>query len=175
MYIKLIKSNFFKPSLCLMALAMMIMSFTAPAGKMVVLKSGTTIPLELMSTVSSKTALSGQRVRFRVTSDIKVEGMTAIKAGMIAEGQVVRSKKNGLLGSNGMIEIKVSSVKAVDGTMVNLMGDNLNDEGKNKAVVSVVFTILCLFGFLIKGQNGEIPAGMGINAITMSDTEINVD
>lgn len=173
MFIKLFKSFYFKPVVFLMALAMLTMSFTMPSGT-VVLKAGTVIPMELVNTITSKTARSGQLVDFRVTSDVKVDGKTVISAGSIAQGQIVRAKKNGLLGSEGELEIAVKSIKAVDGTNIYLSSNNLADEGSNKVVLSVVVTLLCLFGFLIKGGQAEIPVGTQIQGMVVSNTDINV-
>jgi hypothetical protein len=173
MFIKLLKSIYFKPVLFLMALAMLTMSFTMPNGT-VVLKAGTVIPMELVNTITSKTARSGQLVDFRVTSDVKVDGKTVVAAGSIAQGQIVRAKKNGLLGAEGELEIAVKSIKAVDGTSVYLSSSNLADEGSNKVVLSVVVTLCCLFGFLIKGGQAEIPAGTQVQGMVVSNTDINV-
>ena len=173
MFIKLFKSCYFKPITFLMALAMLTMSFTMPNGT-VVLKAGTMIPMELVSTITSKTARNGQMVDFRVMSDVKVDGKTVIPTGSIAQGQIVRAKKSGLLGSEGELEISVKSVKAVDGTNIYLSSNNISDEGSNKVALSIVLTLCCLFGFLIKGGKAEIPAGTQVQGMVASNTEINV-
>lgn len=112
-------------------------------------------------------------VDFRVPNDIKVDGKTVIEAGSIAQGQVVRAKKNNLLGMQGELEIAVRSVKAVDGTTIYLTAGNLNDEGNNQMALSIILTFCCLFGFLIKGGNAEIPAGTQVNAMVGSNVEID--
>lgn len=135
----------------------------------VVLKAGTAVPMQLVNTVTGKDAAVGQIVDFRVTSDIKVDGVTVIPANAVAKAQVVRAKKNGLLGSAGEIQLTVNSVTAVDGTQVILSGGTLSDEGKNKLVLSI---FLC---FLIKGGQGELPAGMACSPIVSGNTPIVVD
>ena len=135
----------------------------------VVLKSGTAIPMQLVNTVNGKDVAVGQIVDFRVTSDIKVDGVTVIPANSIAKAQVVRAKKNGLLGSAGEIQLSINSVTAIDGTQVILSGGTLADEGKNKLVLSL---FLC---FLIKGGQGELPAGMACSPIVSGNTSIVVD
>ena len=127
MFIKLMKAVYFKPTVLLMAIAMLTMSFTMP-GEVVTLKAGTTIPLELVSTLSSE----------------------------------------------GELTVTIRSVKAVDGTMVYLSGSSLSDEGGNKLALSIVLTICCLFGFLIKGGKAEIPAGTQIQGTVTSNIEINL-
>lgn len=173
MFIKFMKSVFFKPATLLMAIAMLTMSFTLPNGT-VVLRAGTIIPMELMNTITSSNARNGQIVDFRVLADVEVDGKTVIPAGAIAQGQIVRAKKNGMLGMQGELEIAVRNVKAVDGTNVYLTAASLNDEGNNQTVLSIVLTFCCLFGFLIKGGKAELAAGTQINAIVGSNTEIDV-
>lgn len=85
MFRKLINSRCFKPSLVLMAMAMLFMSFTAPSGT-VVLKAGTTVPLSLETTIDGNNVRTGQTVQFRVVQDIKVDGKTIIAAGSLAQG-----------------------------------------------------------------------------------------
>ena len=173
MFIKLINSFYFKSTAMLMACAILFMSFTMP-GETVVLKAGTVIPLELISTITSKTARTGQVVDFRVMSDIAVNGKVLVSAGSIAQGQIVRAKKSGLLGSEGELEIAVRSVKAVDGTNIYLSSNSIVDEGSNKVALSIIVTLCCLFGFLIKGGKAEIPAGTQVQGVVSSNVEINV-
>lgn len=174
MFVKLIKSVVFKPMVMLMSAAMLFMSFTMP-GEVVVLKAGTSIPMDLMTSLSGNNTRNGQIIDFRVTSDVKVNGKTVITAGSVAQGQVVKSKKNGLFGTAGELEVAVKSVRAVDGTMIYLSGSSLSDEGSDKLVISIVVTLFCLLGFLIKGGKAEIPAGTQCSAFVMSDTEVSVN
>lgn len=174
MFTKLIKSVAFKPVLLLMALAILFMSFKLPS-EVVVLKSGTIVPLELITSLSGNNVKRGQIVDFRVVSDVKVNGKTVIAAGSVAQGQVTNAKKNGLFGTAGELSLVVKSVRAVDGSMVYLSNSNLSDEGSDKLVVSIVVTLFCLFGFLIKGGKAEIPTGTQCQAIVMSNVEINVN
>lgn len=173
MFIKLMKAVYFKPVVLLMAIAMLTMSFNMP-GETVIIKSGTIIPMELMTTLTSKSARSGQMVDFRVLSDIKVNGKTVISAGSIAQGQITKAEKSGLLGSAGELEVTVKSVRAVDGTTIYLSSNNLTDEGSNKLALSIVLTLFCLFGFLIKGGKAEIPAGTQVQGMVSSNVEINL-
>lgn len=174
MFTKLIKSVVFKPVALLMMLAILFMSFTFPS-ETVILKSGTVIPLELMTSLSGNEVRNGQIIDFRVVGDIKVNGKTVVAAGSVAQGQVTKAKKNGLFGTAGELSITVKSVRTVDGSMIYLSNSNLNDEGSDKLVVSIVVTLFCLFGFLIKGGKAEIPAGTQCQAIVMSDVEVNVN
>lgn len=135
----------------------------------VVLKAGTPVPMQLMTTVTGKDAIVGQLVDFKVTQDITVDGKTVIPANSVAKAQVVRARKNGLLGREGEIQLSVNSVTAVDGTQVVLTGGTLADEGRNKLVVS---WLLC---FLLKGGQGELTAGLTCSPIVAGNTTISVD
>jgi len=173
MFLKFTNSLGFRPIVLLVVVAMLTMSFTVPE-RTVVIKPGSIIPLELMTTLTSKNARTGQMVDFRVVGDVKVDGQTVIAAGSVAQGQITRVKKSGLLGSEGELEISIQSARAVDGTLVYLTGGRLNDEGSNKIAISVVLTLLCLFGFLIKGGKAEIPAGSACQGVVSAEAEITL-
>ncbi|MDR1810590.1 MAG: hypothetical protein LBR34_09370 [Prevotella sp.] len=174
---KLIHSAWFKPVSVLMAIVMLVtVPFHAGAStnERVILNAGTLVPLELLSTISSSNASSGNVIDFRVLNNVAVNGKTVIQAGSIAKGQITKIKKSGLFGQEGALEINVRSVTAVDGTNVYLSAANLSNEGDNKLALSLIVCLLCLFGFLIKGGNAEIPAGTTCYATVGSNVEINV-
>ncbi|WP_289003885.1 hypothetical protein [Parabacteroides sp.] len=150
-------------------LFVLFLSFCKAEAKDVTLKSGTQIPLELQGTITSKNVSNGSIINFKCTKDIIVNKEVVIRAGEIAKGQVSRVKKNGILGKAGEIEIKVNSIVAVDGTEVYLSSSSLYDDGKDKLLLSL---FLC---FLIKGGNGEIPAGTQCLASVAGNTVITID
>lgn len=152
----------------LLAAALLLASSTAMA-KDVTLRSGTQIPMQLSTTISSKNVTVGQVVDFKVTRDIQVNGITVIPAGSLAKAQIVRAKKNGILGKEGEVQLSVNSVTAIDGTQVMLSGGTLSDEGSNKLILSL---FLC---FLIKGGAAELPAGMECTPSVSGNTIISVD
>ena len=155
-------------NLAISALLLTAPLFTMEA-KDVTIKSGTQVPLELQGTVSSKNVSNGSIINFRCTRDIKVGNDVVIRAGEMAKGQVSRVKKNGILGKNGEIEVRVTSIMAVDGTEVYLSSNSLYDDGKDKVLLSL---FLC---FLIKGGEGEIPAGTQCLASVAGNTVVSVD
>jgi hypothetical protein len=174
---RLINSFYFRPVAGFMAIVMLLtVPFHAGAAtnEAVVLNAGTIVPLELVSSISSSNASYGSIVEFRVLNNVTVNGKTVIQAGSTARGQITRVKKSGLLGQEGAVEINVRNVTAVDGTNVYLSASNLSDEGDDKFAISLVLTLLCFFGFLIKGGNAEIPAGTTCQAMVANNVEINV-
>lgn len=173
MFTKIVNSRRGKFTALLLACVMLFSAFTKPAGNVAVLKSGTMVSLELVDQVSSDMK-AGQTVDFRVVSDVKADGVVVIPAGTIAKGQIISASKNSLLGGEGEVTVQVKSVNAIDGTKVPLSGSSLTAEGENKLVVSIVLTLLCWFGFLLKGGKGEIPAGTTFEATVVGNTDIAI-
>jgi len=173
MLIKIVNSKKCKIFTAALAAMMLFSSFTMPAGQTVVLKAGTPVDLELVSAVTSDMN-PGEVVDFTVTSDVKADGVVVIPAGTMAKGQIMSSSRNGLLGRPGEVTVQVKSVNAVDGTKVMLSGASLSDTGANKVAASIIFTILCLFGFLIHGGNGNIPAGTHFDAMVASNVDVAI-
>ncbi len=155
------------------SLVVAALMFTAPLfkaeAKDVTIKSGTQVPLELQGSITSKNVSNGSIINFKCTRDIKVGKDIVIRAGEMAKGQVSRVKKNGILGKAGEIEIKVTSITAVDGSEVYLSSSSLYDDGKDKLLLSL---FLC---FLIKGGDGEIPAGTQCLASVAGNTVVTID
>ena len=171
MFTKIVNSKRGKFTALLLASVMLLSSFTMPAGKVAVLKAGTMVNLELISEVTSDMK-AGQTVDFRVTTDVKADGVVVIPAGSIAKGQILSASKNKLLGGEGEVTVQVKSVNAIDGTRVALSGSSLTAEGENALVLSIVLTLLCWFGFLLKGGKGVIAAGTSFDAMVASNTDI---
>ena len=100
-----------------------------------------------------------------------------IPAGSTIKGRVTQSKKHSILGQSGSIAIDATSIYAVDGTPVPVTGLTLRNEGKGRLGWALVtgFTCLPLFGFLIPGQQGIIPAGSQLAGNVMANTTIAID
>ena len=173
MFTKIVNSKRGKFTALLLACVMLLSSFTKPAGNVVVLKAGTMVSLELVNEVTSDMK-AGQTVDFRVVADVKADGKVVIPAGTIAKGQVISSSKNTLLGGEGEVTVQVKSVNAVDGTRVALSGSSLTAEGENKLVVSIVLTLLCWIGFLLKGGKGVLAPGTTFDATVVGNTDIAI-
>lgn len=173
MFTKIVNSKRGKFTALLMACVMLFSSFTAPKGNVVVLKAGTMISLELVNEVTSDMK-AGQIVDFRVVSDVKADGVVVIPAGSIAKGQVISASKNKILGGEGEVTVQVKSVNAIDGTRVALSGSSLTGEGENKLVGAIVLTLLCWFGFLLKGGKGVIAPGTIFETSVVGNTDIAI-
>lgn len=177
MFTKIVESIYGKTLALFLAFVVLFSSHASASngGNIVVLKSGTAVNLELMSTINANKVKTGEIVDFRVLNDVKVDGNVVIPAGSIAKGQIVSAEKNGLLGGAGELSLTVRSVVATDGTTVPLTASSLNDEGQDKLVISMVLTLLCVLGFLIKGGKAEIVQGAQLTATVLSNTEISIN
>lgn len=176
MLTKILKSFYGKVVALTLSFAILVSShaYATEMGKIVVLKAGTPIYLELMTTVKSNDVKAGNIVNFKVLHDVKVSGVVVVPAGSIAKGQVVSVSKNGFFGCPGELALSVKSVPAVDGTHIPLTSSTLSSEGQDRVVASIAFTVLCLFGFLIKGGQAEIVQNAQIDATVLSNVEIEV-
>ncbi len=176
MFTRIKNSIISKSAALLLACSTFCMSFTtAGESKVVILKAGTPVALELISSIQSDKAKTGQMVDFRVISDIKAEGVVVIPAGTIAKGQIIDAEKSGIFGQPGELSVAIRSVTAIDGTNVPLMGTEFNDEGKDKLAISIIGGLFCLFPFFMKGGKAEMPAGTQMQANVLSTTEINIE
>ena len=170
------KNNLSKKGIALLMAGIMMFTSVVPAkaetNKYVVLKAGTPVMLELLTNVTSNSSHVGDMVDFRVTNDVKVKGEVVIPAGSIARGQVTYATKNNFIGTAGEISVTVRSVTAIDGTSVPLSSAGISNEGNDKLVVSIVLTLFCILGLLIKGEKGKLISGSPISASVATDVEI---
>lgn len=189
MFTKILNSWATKPTAVLLALSIFLMSFTpyVPVQGVegnsddddieggVILKAGTSIPLQSLQTLSSATLQTGQSVTFNVASDIKVNGKVVIERGAAATGTVVSAQHRRMIGLPGKFSIKINTVQAVDGTNVFLTNSDVNAEGKSKLVTSLILTgVLCWLFALMHGEDATSNSGI-INVAVATDTEIQVN
>ncbi|MDB2493481.1 hypothetical protein N9X15_04925 [Flavobacteriaceae bacterium] len=170
------KKSIFKSVAVMLSLAVLNLSFaSAPVEQVVVLKSGTVIPLETINVIKSDNATVGRTIDLRVTRDVEVDGQTVIPAGSIAKGQITRSQKAKGLGKAGFLEIQIKSVTAVDGQEVYLAGGNVSEEGDDKATLAIVLGLfVCILFLFMKGKNAEIPPGFSFDSNVASTINIQV-
>jgi len=139
----------------------------------VTIPPGTTVPVKLLTPVSSATSSVGDIVSMSVDSDITVKGRVVIPAGAVAQGTVTTAKKKGLLGFPGVIGIQVNSIKLPDGGAVMISGGR-NLDGSDNMVLAIAVTILCLFGFLISGGDVAMPVGTVLATTVSAPAEVDV-
>lgn len=161
----------------LLSFVILLSSFKVPVyATTAILKAGTIINFETMTTIKSDSMLTGQVIDFRVTRDVMADGNVVIPAGSIAKGQVVRSEKAKGLGKAGFVEVQIKSVTAVDGQEIYLSANNISDEGDDKSTGAIVLGLLICFLFLFKkGGEAEIPVGYNFNGMVASNATIQIN
>lgn len=170
-------SKFFKFAASIVA-AVLVGSMFAPNVQAqtseVVLKAGTPVVLATTAPVSSKTVLAGTSVDFSVVTDVKVGQNVVIPGGSIVIGQVSAASKASALGKGGTLTLSVNNINAVDGTMVPLSGATVSAQGDNKTGLAIICGLCTLIGFLINGQQAELPAGTQVQSVVMANTTITL-
>lgn len=131
-----------------------------------ILPAGTMVPLETTVLLKSGDVTYGETIEFKVRRTVKIGDEVIIPANTIARGQVTKMKKSGMLGSEGELSVKPTELVLNNGTVIPLTGGQLNQEGKNKLVLSL---FLCWF---IKGGQAEIPASTPVDAYTSQDVNL---
>ena len=176
MIYNLVKKTWLKfPLVLLMIISFANMSFRIAGAGEVVLSSGTTIPLETISLISSSDLQPGQTIDLKVRSDVKVGDKVVIAGGSIAKAQVTKVSEPKALGKQGIIELQVKSVQSVDGQTIILSSGSFGKQGEDRLGISIGLGVfICLLFLLMKGKNAEISPGYQVDAIVASTTTINL-
>lgn len=144
------------------------------AQKTVVVKAGTTVPLEALKTIRATDVHEGETVDFKVSRDVKVDGMVAIPAGAIAKGVVYEAKRSTAFGTRGRLGIKLRYLTLPSGDQVNFTSSDIYIKGPNRTALSViVFCFTCL-PFPCGGK-AQMPAGYEVDAIVANNTSVVVE
>lgn len=136
------------------------------------LRSGSIVTLKFSENVTSKST----NASVVVANDVRVGDQIVISAGTPVMSQVNATKRRGC-GRAGSVSVNFISTKAVDGSIVNLMGGNITREGRNKKGMAIglgvglgVFVWPCLACLAIKGGHAVISEGtLTQNVFTAND------
>lgn len=170
---RILNSVYAKPLALLLVASMLSLSFKTNDVAEVVLKAGTSIPLETVSMIQSDLVTVGQTIDFTVRQDVEVNDQVVIPSGSIAKGQVIRAQQPKAIGKEGFVEIQIKSVTAVDGQEVFLTGGNVYQEGEDKQTLSIILGVfVCILFLLMKGKNAQVPPGFQIDASVATTTTI---
>lgn len=123
--------------------------------KMVSLKAGTLVFLELDEKLYSDEVTIGKSVRFKVRTNVMAEGKVVITTGSLAIGRV-KNVKAQTYNNPAEVTIELTYVQAVDGQQVALNGTEQVIKGQ------------------FPSQGTEINAGTSITANVMNDIDIEV-
>jgi hypothetical protein len=155
-------------------LVIIIMTSLAVAGTVTV-PNGSVIPVKTTNQLSSAQLMLGQEVICSVAQDVKIDGQVVIKAGSPVYGSVQESKGGQMAGIAGSIIIALNSVVAVDGTNIAITGSFSNAAKSEVGGTVAVGVILCPLALLNTGDDGVIPVGMQVRAMTMGTFDILVE
>lgn len=140
----------------------------------VTVPAGTPIPLTIDNLISSQTSIAGSQVFATVQRDVIVNGQVVIRSGARCIGIVTNATKAGVVGSAGAISISITSVTAIDGTQVPLLHANTSAIGEDKLVTSLVVTLFCVLGLLLKGSEGMIPIDVQLIGFTVMEVQVKL-
>lgn len=172
--------NFIKKAEAIALAAMMSCMFILPSSasaqttKDVMIKAGTPIEVATTNDISSKHHPVGTIVDLKLLNPVSVKNEVVIPAGTIIKGKVTQCQKSKLFGGKGSIAIEANTITAIDGTLVPISGISFRAEGKSALGWSIVGTVCCLFGFLIHGTQGVIPAGTQMSGNVMANTTVAI-
>ena len=171
---KILHSVYAKPMCLLLAASMLCLSFRTPGNAPVVLKAGTSIPLETVSMIQSDLVTVGQIIDFMVRQDVVVDDAVVVPRGSIAKGQVMRAERPRAIGREGFVEIQIKSVTAADGQEITLTGGNVYQEGEERQTLSIVLGIfVCVLFLLLKGRDAQVPQGFQVESSVATTTTID--
>jgi hypothetical protein len=119
------------------------------------LPAGTMIYLELAEQLRSQKMSVGRIVKFTVKMNVKVGGDVFVRSGMMAVGRIKSIERNSY-NDPEEVNIEISSVQAVDGTMIDLNGTEAIFLGDNS------------------GEDATIASLPQMIARVMNDTDIEV-
>ncbi len=161
------KKLFFSFALCLLSVGML-------AQKEVMVKAGTTVPLQVCNQVKAVDVVVGQKVAFKVSRDIKVGEVTAIPYGTIVNGTVYEAKRSSCFGTKGRLGISITEMSAPNGDVIPLNNGNVYVTGTNRTPLSVVvFCLTCVP--LPCGSKAQLPVGYEVQASVATNTKVKVE
>ena len=132
----------------------------------VVIPAGTPLAVAIDEDLSSASVNQGQRVSFHLVSDYSSFGHVLISAGTRVRGTVAHVARRSAGGKPGTVTVQVTSVRAVDGTIVPLRGTT-KASGKNRQGQAAALGVLTLgIGATKKGLSAVIPSGTQFTVFT---------
>ena len=132
----------------------------------VIIPAGTPLTVAIDEDLSSASVNQAQQVSFHLTSDYSAFGHVLISSGTKVHGTVAEVARRSAGGKPGTVTVQVSSVRAVDGTIVPLRG-TAKTVGKNRQGQAAALGVLTLgIGATKKGLSAVIPAGKEFTVFT---------
>ena len=96
-----------------------------------ILKSGTRIPLSVMSSVSTKNAAPGDQIYLQTMIPVAVNRRIIIPAGSYVMGSVTQAKRPGKVSGKGELYVRFDSLMLPNGVTIDLVGRLGGVDGDN--------------------------------------------
>ncbi len=165
---------------CIALAAFLAMLFITPnlGATVVRLNKGTELKIKFAADgrISSGRLAKGDSVDIVLSEPIIMDDSTIVESGAIGKAVVVDAKKNGRRGKPGYIKIRYVSLrpkgafKTAGDAPIPIAGE-IENKGKSKKTLSYIL----LFGFLLKGGNGEIDKSAAYNATIAESIKLDSD
>ncbi len=146
------------------------------------MKSGTTVDLQLAQTISSARAQNSDRLEFTVINDVAIGGFTVIRTGAQAKGSVIRVKGRRPLGIGGDLIVKIDSVELTDGRSVGLVArrefkgrSRTLRMGLEMAVAGVIYWPAAPAFLMSRGRESTVLKGTDVTAHTTGDSWLRTE
>ncbi len=149
-------------------------AFVSFAQQTVVVKAGTTVPLEAVKSVKAVDVHEGESVDFRVSRDVKIDGKVAIPVGTLAKGTVYEAKRSTAFGTRGRLGIKLRYLTLPSGDQVPFASSDVYIKGANRTALSVVIFCCTCLPFPCGGK-AEMPAGYEVDATVANNVTLNIE
>ncbi len=162
-------------SLSFVAALMLALVVPDAIAQQVNVSANTVVPVRTTSAVFSDQVQNGQQISsISVARDVEVDGQVVIEAGTPVRAQIARASEAGRVGQPGDITLDLQSTDAIDGTEIGLSG-NYSAEGDGKVGASIAISVLlCPLALLMKGDEGSVPTGSEIRALTVGSNTIDL-
>ncbi|MFA6693351.1 MAG: hypothetical protein WCS44_00755 [Bacillota bacterium] len=155
-------------------------SFNVESVKM---PSGTMVKVKLDTDLNSEQTKAGTVVAYTVAEDVVVNERLVIPAGAQGRGTVLSVEPSGNMGKGGSIEISWGTLKAIDGTRVDVgmtektinafnLGKNEISAASSVAGGVVISPVGLASGLFVKGKEMIVPGGTRFSIEVKYETRI---
>jgi hypothetical protein len=136
------------------------------------LPNSTVVVVKTQEELRASKLKAGQEIIFLTGAPVKVGGKTLIEAGAPVVGLVQDAKGKAMAGIAGRLSVAIQYTTAVDGTTIQLSGQFVSSGDSEVGGTVAVAVILCPLALLNQGEDGIVPAGAQIRAMTIGEYEI---
>ncbi len=101
-----------------------------------VLKTGTRIPLTVLTTISSKNAAAGDQIYLQTLIPVARDGRILIPAGSYVNGTITQAARSGKVKGKGQLYLRFDSLMLPNGRTIDLIGKPGSLDGSNPGVLN---------------------------------------